>query len=129
VVAGGTLYQDVADELRTTITHPANANGRDYLAHEVRVTEGTRLGRAVGRTEIKVNSLHHQAVRDVAPGFMAVAEAPDGVVEAIENPQLPFAMGVQWHPEELYRADDSAANLFRAFVAAAARHHDERKRT
>jgi putative glutamine amidotransferase len=129
VVAGGTLYQDVADELRTPITHPADANGRDYRAHEVRITEGTRLGRAVGRTEIKVNSLHHQAVRDVAPGFMAVAEAPDGVVEAIENPALPFAVGVQWHPEELYRADDSAANLFRAFVAAAARHRAERERS
>ena len=70
-----------------------------------------------------------QAVRDVAPGFMAAAEAPDGVVEAIENPALPFAVGVQWHPEELYRADDSAANLFRAFVAAAARHREERERT
>jgi putative glutamine amidotransferase len=127
VVAGGTLYQDVADELRTLIAHPADANDRDYLVHEVRITEGTRLGRVVGRTEIKVNSLHHQAVRDVAPGFMAVAEAPDGVVEAIENPALPFALGVQWHPEELYRADDSAANLFRAFVAAAARHREERK--
>ena len=127
VVAGGTLYQDVADELRTPITHPADANGRDYLAHEVRITEGTRLGRAVGRAEIKVNSLHHQAVRDVAPGFVAAAEAPDGVVEAIENPALPFAVGVQWHPEELYRADDSAANLFRAFVAAAARHREERE--
>jgi putative glutamine amidotransferase len=127
VVAGGTLYQDVADELRTPITHPADANGRAYLAHEVRITEGTRLGRAVGRTEIKVNSLHHQAVRDIAPGFVAVAEAPDGVVEAIENPTLPFAVGVQWHPEELYRADDSAANLFHAFVAAAARHREERE--
>jgi putative glutamine amidotransferase len=128
VVAGGTLYQDVADELRTPITHPADTNGRDYLAHEVRITEGTRLGRVVGRSEIKVNSLHHQAVRDVAPGFVAVAEAPDGVVEAIENPALPFALGVQWHPEELYRRDDSAANLFRAFVAAAARRREERKR-
>jgi putative glutamine amidotransferase len=49
------------------------------------------------------------------------------VVEAIENPTLPFAVGVQWHPEELYRAHDSAANLFRAFVAAAARHREERE--
>ena len=126
VVAGGTLYQDVADELRTPIAHPADPYDRDYLVHEVRITEGTRLGRVVGRTEIKVNSLHHQAVRDVAPGFMATAEAPDGVVEAIENPALPFALGVQWHPEELYRANDSAANLFRAFVAAAARYREER---
>ena len=127
--AGGAplMIPSIADELRTTIMHPADANGRDYRAHEVRITEGTRLGRAVGRTEIRVNSLHHQAVRNVAPGFIAVAEAPDGVVEAIENPELPFAVGVQWHPEELYRADDSAANLFRAFVAAAVRHREERE--
>src|SRR2546421_153164 len=93
--AGGAplMIPAVADELHTPITHPADANGRDHLAHEVRIREGTRLGCAVGRAEIKVNSLHHQAVRDVAPGFVAAAEAPDGLVEAIENPEMPFAVG------------------------------------
>ena len=126
VVAGGTLYQDVGDELNTEITHPAEANGRAHLTHRVRIDAETRLRGAVGREEIAVNSLHHQAVRDVAPGFVATAHAPDGLVEAIERPDLPFALGVQWHPEELYRAEESWANLFRAFVTAAARHHEGR---
>jgi len=59
-------------------------------------------------------------VRDLAPGFRATAVAPDGVVEAIERPGLPFVLAVQWHPEELYRAESSQAALFRAFVDAAA---------
>lgn len=129
VAGGGTLYQDIDDELKTAITHPYNGLERDYLAHTVRIDEGTRLGRAVGRSEIAVNSLHHQAVRDLAPDFVAAATAPDGLVEAIERPDLPFAVGVQWHPEELYRNDESWAKLFRAFVAAAAAHRAARERS
>ncbi len=126
VAAGGTLYQDVGDELETEITHPADANGRAHLTHRVSINAETRLRDAVGREEIAVNSLHHQAVREVAPGFVATAHAPDGLIEAIERPDLLFAVGVQWHPEELYRADESWARLFRAFVAAAARYHEGR---
>lgn len=120
VAAGGTLYQDVDDELRTAISHPADVNRRADRAHEVRITDGTRLAAAVGHREIAVNSLHHQAVREVAPGFAVTAHAPDGLIEAIERPDLPFAVAVQWHPEELYRSDESWARLFRAFVEAAA---------
>lgn len=126
VAGGGTLYQDVDDERPTAITHPTHANGRDYLAHRVRIEEGTQLARAVGQCEIGVNSMHHQAVRDVAPGFAATAQAPDGLIEAIERPDRPFVVGVQWHPEELYRAEPSWASLFRAFVDAAVRHHEGR---
>lgn len=128
VVAGGTLYQDIDDELKTPITHPDGGRPRDDLAHPVHIDAGTRLADAVGKTEIKVNSLHHQAVHDVAPGFAVTATAPDGLVEAIERPDLPFAVAVQWHPEELYRNDESWARLFRAFVEAAAAHRDAHER-
>lgn len=127
VVGGGTLYQDVADELKTPISHPADARGRGYIAHTVQIDAGSRLGHAVGRAEIGVNSLHHQAVHELAPGFVAVATAPDGLVEAIERPDRSFVVGVQWHPEELYRADESLAALFRAFVEAAAAHRQARE--
>ncbi len=120
VVAGGTLYQHVADEVGGDIAHPDYIHPRGYLGHTVRVDAESRLGRIVGRRETPVNSMHHQAVRDLAPGFRATAVAPDGVVEAIERPGLPFVLAVQWHPEELYRAESSQAALFRAFVDAAA---------
>ncbi len=128
VVAGGTLYQDLADERGGPISHPEDARGRDYIAHSVRIEQSSALGRAVGQAEIGVNSLHHQAVRDLAPGFVVTATAPDGLVEAIERPDHPFALGVQWHPEELYRSGESWAALFRAFVEAAAAHRAARTR-
>jgi putative glutamine amidotransferase len=127
VVAGGTLYQDVSAEFGSAITHPVADHPRDYLAHDVRIRENSRLARAVGRAAIAVNSMHHQGVRDIAPGFVATAEAPDGLVEGIECSDLPFVVGVQWHPEELYGADESWAGLFRSFVAAAAGHREGRE--
>ncbi len=127
VAAGGTLYQDIADELHTPIEHPGDGHPRDYLAHTVSVKDGSRLAEALGQTEIAVNSLHHQAVRDVAGGFTATATAPDGVVEAIEKDGPSYAVGVQWHPEELYRANPSFANLFRSFIEAALAFADARR--
>ncbi len=120
VAAGGTLHQHVSDEVGDGVAHPDYLHPRDYLGHTVRIDEGSRLGRIVGRREMAVNSMHHQAVRDLAPGLHPTAVAPDGLVEAIEQPGLPFAVAVQWHPEELYREEDSQAALFRAFVDAAA---------
>ncbi len=122
VAAGGTLYQDLAYEFDTTIAHPAYADGRAALVHKVQVGEGSRLRAALGSGEVGVNSLHHQGIHDLAPGLSATAVAPDGLVEAIERPDLPFVVAVQWHPEELYREDETWARLFRAFVAAASAH-------
>ncbi|MFQ5694110.1 MAG: gamma-glutamyl-gamma-aminobutyrate hydrolase family protein, partial [Nitrospinota bacterium] len=62
---------------------------------------------------------HHQAVKEPASAFRVTAWARDGVVEAIESPDLDFAVGVQWHPELLYRRDPAAASLFRALLRAA----------
>lgn len=130
VVAGGTLYQDVGDEFRgmTALEHPADGQGRAYLAHTVSIDAETTLARAVGCTAIAVNSLHHQAVRDLAPGFVVTATAPDGLIEAIERPDRSFVVGVQWHPEELYRGEERWALLFRAFTAAALAHCERRAR-
>ena len=77
------------------------------------------MAQILGGREVRVNSFHHQAVRDVAPGLEAVAWAPDGVVEGIEAPEGPFLLGIQSHPERLESTSAPMAALFRAFVAAA----------
>lgn len=69
-----------------------------------------------GLERISVNSQHHQAIKDAAPGLIPVGWAPDGVIEAVEKPDYPFFLGVQWHPEYLWQNDPAAMGLFRLFV-------------
>ena len=83
------------------------------------VAEGSLLHRIAGSSAIKVNSFHHQAVRKMAPGFIACATAKDGVIEGVESVRHPFVLGVQWHPEHLSGTDDVSRRLFEAFVQAA----------
>jgi len=121
VAAGGTLYQDIAAQRSDALTHsfPATDYSRDYPAHVVHITPGSRLASALsGVTTAVVNSRHHQAIRTVAPGMAVVAQSPDGIIEGIELPTHPFAMGVQWHPESLAAGADGRKGLFEAFVAA-----------
>jgi putative glutamine amidotransferase len=84
----------------------------------VDIAPHTRLAHLVKAPSLPVNSLHHQAVKDVAPGLTITAQAPDGIVEAVEAEGHPFALGVQWHPEELAVHDDRAQRLFAALVEA-----------
>jgi putative glutamine amidotransferase len=72
----------------------------------------------LGANGIMTNSFHHQAVREVAAGFVPVAWTADGVVEGIEAPDCRFALGVQWHPEGMFNSDPRARQLFAAFVEA-----------
>ena len=95
VYFGGTLWQDLPSE------RPGKVKHRGTHLHGVRLEASSRLARSLGATEMQVNTSHHQAVRDLAPGFRAVAFAPDGVVEAIESDALPV-VGVQFHPEKLF---------------------------
>jgi len=86
--------------------------------HPVRVEPTSRLASVLGQTEVQVRSWHHQAVRRVAPGWRAVAWAPDGTVEAVECVGHPWAVGVQWHPE-LSQDILPHRRLFQALVRAA----------
>ncbi len=117
VALGGTLIQHIPDEVPGALPHE-QPNRRDEAGHEVAVRSGSLLARITGREIMKVNSSHHQAVRD--PGSLAVsARAHDGVVEAVERDDgRGFCLGVQWHPE--FRIDPGDAQLFRAFVGSAA---------
>ena len=121
VALGGTLYEDLGDQLPGSIQHDhAEEHQRDYLAHTVQVEQGSLLAEVLGCQSTQVNSLHHQGIRQLAAGLQASAYAPDGVVEGVELPGYLFGLAVQWHPEWL-QAHPPMRRLFQAFVTAASR--------
>ena len=118
IARGGTLFQHLPERFGRSIQHRQLAEG-PATTHPVDVAPDSTLARALGCTELNVNSYHHQATSGLGRGVRAVAWAPDGVVEAVEVPQSAFAIGVQWHAESM--ADSAPhARLFRTFVEAAA---------
>lgn len=129
VAAGGTLYQDLPSQLAEVLPHQVSRQGKDHLAHAITVEPASVLGRVTGRDTLDVNSRHHQAVMDVPRGFVITARAPDGVIEAMELPSHPFAVGIQCHPENTWNSTaKDFAGLFQAFVRAAARRAEARGR-
>jgi putative glutamine amidotransferase len=121
VALGGTLIQDIPSERPDAVAHdPGGA--RDARSHEVRLQDGSRAARALGRATFSVNSFHHQAVDRLAGGLIASGWSADGLIEAAESPaEAPWLLAVQWHPEEMH-AEGAAPErgLFRALVEAAA---------
>jgi putative glutamine amidotransferase len=125
VAAGGSLYQDLAQEMPGALKHDyfpfrGRSYARDYLAHDVRVAGGSRLAQLVGAGPLPVNSMHHQGIRELGRGLVPTAVAPDGLVEAIEGEQGGYLVAVQWHPEALTDNDARARGIFTDFIAAAA---------
>ena len=121
VALGGTLYEDLSGQFPGSIQHD-NFDGhqRDYLAHSVQMEPDSLLAEVLGCHSTQVNSLHHQGIRQLAPGLRLSASAPDGVIEGVELPAYPFGLAVQWHPEWLL-AYPPMRRLFQAFVSAASR--------
>jgi putative glutamine amidotransferase len=118
VAAGGTLHQHLPARVGGDLAHRQEAD-MARPTHPVAVAPGSRLAAALGREDAQVNSLHHQAVDRLGAGLLAVAWAPDGVVEAVEGAGDAFALGVQWHAEGMTdRAEERL--LLAAFVDAAA---------
>lgn len=126
VACGGSLYQHVPDEYRSPVKHDcfptAPDYARDFLAHAVTSDVGSRLGRLLG-DEIAVNSMHHQAIKRLAPGLRASAFAPDGLTEGVESGTGHYLVGVQWHPEELADAHAPQRGLFTDFLTASGAYH------
>ena len=120
VALGGTLIQDIPTEWPNAIAHEGEWS-RTTRVHEVTVAPGSRLASALGSPSPTVNSMHHQAIGAVAPQLVAVAHAPDGIVEGVEWPDDDWWMvGVQWHPEELSgTAEPWDRSLFAAFTEVA----------
>lgn len=122
VILGGTLVQDIPSQLHTEIQHPWT--GRDQGApepfHGVRIEPGSRLAQWAGAGEVQVNSSHHQSVEKLGRNLRVVAQAPDGVVEAVEwTDNSCWVTGVQWHPERMRESGTLAQALFGHLVAAA----------
>jgi len=126
VACGGTLVQDIPTQLHGALAHslPAPPHEPYAFAHEVWIEKDSLLStlmreRLIDADSCEVNSRHHQAVKDLAPGFTVSATAPDGVIEAIEDPAARFCLGVQWHPENFWRTGEFRP-LFEGFLSASA---------
>lgn len=119
---GGTVYQDMYSQRPSTNNHSPKFTfcGNEY--HSVKINEDSKIYKIFKATDIKTNSYHHQAVRDIAEGYKATAFAKDGIVECIESENLNFAIGVQWHPEVMYDKYPLFSNLFKAFIDEASRY-------
>ena len=127
VALGGTLRQDVRDE--SARCEPSHVQHRPYTlpAHMVELAEDSQLAEYVGATRLGVNTIHHQSVDEVGEGLVVNAVSPeDGIVEGIEMPGKRFVVGVQWHPEHMWRERPHSKRLFKAFVDAAAEVRAER---
>ncbi len=125
LAAGGTLFQDIAEQMPGSIKHdyfPFSGQNfsRDFLAHDVTVAPGTRLADVFGDGVLRVNSMHHQGVRDLGKGLVVSATAPDGLIEGLEGSNGRYVVGVQWHPEALTDRQEASRKLFDEFVSVAA---------
>jgi putative glutamine amidotransferase len=125
VAMGGTLYQDLPTERPSALEHPRHGP-RDRLVHQLQVGPGSQLNGILEGDRFRVNSLHHQGIRELGSGLVVSARSEDGLVEAAEAASGPFLVGVQFHPEELAPSHDFARRLFSAFVGECAQTRAER---
>jgi putative glutamine amidotransferase len=117
VALGGTLYTHIPDQVKNALDHAYPGDLRTVLVHPVNVDESAKVAEIFGETLLHVNSLHHQGLKDIAPGLKAAGYAPDGLVEVVEMPDHPYAVAVQWHPEWL-QDQPAMRRLFKSFVDA-----------
>ncbi len=122
VALGGTLWEDVMSLVPGAMNHDLpDSMPRNHLAHTISIGAGTSIAHIMETTDSWVNSIHHQAIRDVAPDLLVTAVAPDGIIEAAEVTNHPFAIGVQWHPENLIADDPAMLKLFAGLVESGSR--------
>lgn len=117
VAMGGTLHPHLPDVMGDRVDH--RLPPRDPTLHKVRLEPDSRLARLLGVTETEGVSWHHQGIRNLADGLVATAYAPDELVEAVELPDHPWLIGVQWHPEMSAERDPVQQRLFDELVSAA----------
>jgi len=127
VALSGTLIQDVADQWGPEIQHRQSELGipASEPSHTVVAEPESLLARVYGTTSIATNSFHHQALRDLSPELVAIGRAPDGIVESVERPGSTWVLGVQWHPEMMFRAHEEHLRPFAALIEAAVGAHRE----
>lgn len=111
VALGGTIIQDIEANIDKAIKH-YQTSARTDATHDITITENSRFHKQIGSLKARVNSMHHQAVGDLAPNLVSVAEAPDGVIEAVVGKDIDtLVLGVQWHPEEMASEDEVMQRL------------------
>ncbi|MDX2193825.1 MAG: gamma-glutamyl-gamma-aminobutyrate hydrolase family protein [Gemmatimonadales bacterium] len=124
VALGGSLFQDIEAQIPDAMKHdyfPTQGYPREHIAHHVDLAKGSRFARWFGNADrIPVNSMHHQAIRELAPGLAPVATSPDGLVEAVELDRPgTWIVAVQWHPESFEPSDPRTRGVFEAFLREA----------
>lgn len=115
---GGTLYRHLPDlKLEPHVTH---RNGQAFAFHPVRLARDSLIHSIVEADPLPVNSSHHQGIDRIGRDLVPVAWSPDGLIEAVQDPSRPFALGIQWHPEDMPE-DPLQRRFFKALVSAAER--------
>lgn len=117
IAMGGTVFQDLTTQVPGVLKHIQEAP-KWYATHWVTVSAGTKIGEILPAPRWRVNSFHHQAVSQAAPGLLVSARAQDGVIEALESEEHSFIVGVQWHPECNWHRDVGSFRLFQEFIRA-----------
>ena len=125
IVLGGTLFQDIDDQYPNSIAHSHRDWPRTHLAHHIIIEPDSRMETILGTREVKVNSLHHQAIKDPGKGVCITGRAPDGIPELLEVTGYRFVMAAQSHPEEIYSIEPAFKRLFAAFVQASSSRMNE----
>jgi gamma-glutamyl-gamma-aminobutyrate hydrolase PuuD len=120
VVCGGTLYGDVQKEKKSRLKH-INFDHYDSYRHPISIVAGSPLEKWYARKALRVNSYHHQGIRDLAPRFRPMAYTKDGLVEAYYDPKKNFVVGLQFHPERLLEEPAGNWRIWKAFGAAVRR--------
>jgi putative glutamine amidotransferase len=115
VYRSGSLVQDIPAQVSGPVAHDAD-DDVPPARHMVRLAEGSLIARLAGAAELQVNSYHHQSVANPGRNLRAVAFAPDGVIEAVEDTTGRFILGVQWHPERGWKDDPFARAMFTALI-------------
>ncbi|WP_028558993.1 gamma-glutamyl-gamma-aminobutyrate hydrolase family protein [Paenibacillus pinihumi] len=128
VALGGTLYQDLPSQYEGALEHVQKGVPRSRDTHEVLLAANSRLAHIFGGAGVRVNSLHHQSLHLLGQGLQVTAISPDGVIEGVELRGSTFAIGVQWHPENMAAAGDrSMTKLFAAFLEESQTSVEQRK--
>lgn len=118
IAAGGTICQDISHVTESPLKHSQQAP-RWHPTHRLDLSPGSLLAGILGGAPVRVNSFHHQAVARVAGGFTVAARTSDGVIEGLEA-EKGYAVGVQFHPEDMWERDRRFLNIFKSLVEAAA---------
>jgi len=123
VYYGGSLIQDIPSKHKSDVTvkHRYTPRNHPDAKHLIMIEEGSMLHDLLGVSEIETNTIHHQAVKQLADGFKITARSADGIAEAMESEGSVFIMGVQFHPERMFDTAPSMKAIFKRFLEEASK--------